>query len=142
MIVNPEVKERIIAVADQLYSISPGKFPKVAEVRKLAECDMNTAAEVMKIWRMDKLHQQFNAPAISRISVELQQDISKLTEQIWGKLVLQSSTQVRELTEQLNQTQEKLSELQAKHLELENEHRRTLQRERKLSEKIGELQGK
>lgn len=141
MIVNPEVKERIIAVADKLYSSSSGKFPKVADVRKLAQCDMNTAAEVMKLWRRDVELQQLDAPALSRIPVELQLEINKLTEQIWGKLQIQANNQVVELSDQLNQVTQQLNELQAKHLELENEHRRTLLREHKLLEKLNELQG-
>lgn len=139
MIVNPEVKERIIAVAEKLYSNGSGRFPKVADVRKIAVCDMNTAAEVMKLWRKEKELKLSDAPALSRISLELQQDISKLTDQIWEKLVLQACSQVHELNDQLDQANQKLIELQAKHLELENEHRRALQRERKLSKTLSEL---
>jgi hypothetical protein len=45
-----EIKDRIVAAADQLYMQS-GEFPTVAAVRSKANVDMNAASTVMREWR-------------------------------------------------------------------------------------------
>ena len=54
MFISEEIKNRIILAADKLLSES-GKMPTVAEVRSLAQTDMNSTSTVMKEWRQQKL---------------------------------------------------------------------------------------
>lgn len=50
--VNPEVRARIIAAADQLFEAGGrSDFPPVDAVRRVARADMNTTSAVMKEWR-------------------------------------------------------------------------------------------
>lgn len=140
MINSQETKDRIIAIANELYSKNPSQIPKVADVRKLARTDMNTTSEVMKDWRENLQRKLLDAPYLTVLPYELQQEIQSLTHNIWHKLQLQANSQVIALTEKLTSLNDQLDALKNKHLELQNEHRRSLQRERKLSEKLAQLQ--
>lgn len=63
--ISSEIKERVFAVADELYQESgQDRFPTVDQVRRTARVDMNSASALMKEWR-----KQQTAPAIVAVSV-------------------------------------------------------------------------
>lgn len=50
--INPDVRARVIAAADQLYAAGGrADFPPVDAVRRAARADMNSTSAVMKEWR-------------------------------------------------------------------------------------------
>ena len=52
MDVNPEIRDRILAAAGQLFEQSGRKeLPTVDAVRKLSKTSMNDASAVMREWR-------------------------------------------------------------------------------------------
>lgn len=73
--INPEVRARIIAAADQLYDAG-GRlaFPPVDAVRRAARADMNTTSQVMKEWRRQQTaHPVTVAVAIPEQVAQVQQ---------------------------------------------------------------------
>jgi len=82
MEINSEIKNRIIATADQLYQAGDReKFPTVDDVRRAARADMNSTSSVMKIWR----RQQTAAPESVAVAVpeRLQATMSAAMANVW-----------------------------------------------------------
>jgi len=65
MTISAEIRDRIIAAADELYE-EGGKerFPSVSDVRGRARTDMNSTSLVMKEWRKAK-RSRMAAPAVT-----------------------------------------------------------------------------
>ena len=53
---NQEVKDRIFAAADRLFSESPtNEFPTVDQVRQASSAGMNYVVEALKEWRQSSV---------------------------------------------------------------------------------------
>lgn len=65
MDISSDIRTRIIAAAEQLYSADNARFPTVDQVRRAARADMNSTSTVMKEWR----RQQTAAPTVVAVAI-------------------------------------------------------------------------
>jgi chromosome segregation ATPase len=82
MAISQDIKERIFAVADSLYSASEiGEFPNVDAVRQKCHVSMNSVVEGMKEWRQQqrKQAQVVHEP----LPAELQSVVQNMAQNIW-----------------------------------------------------------
>lgn len=111
--VTNEVKQRIIAAAEQLHESNPDRMPTVAEVRQIAQANMNDVSVVMKEWRQNKLMpvKRIEEEAPNEIQIEAKALVTK----IWSMAREQADVKLREaetrFTEERYQAEQLRSEL-------------------------------
>lgn len=92
--VNPEVRQRLFAAADQLYEQGGHSSPpNVDSVRRLAKANMNDASVVMREWRSQRA--QGAAPAPTNIPDEVRQENLQGLTKLWNKAQEQAGDALR-----------------------------------------------
>ncbi|WP_275099890.1 DNA-binding protein [Sedimenticola hydrogenitrophicus] len=77
-----DVRERIVAVADQLYQeVERERFPTVDQVRRAAKVNMNDASAIMKEWRRAQTAQA--APVAIQVPEAIQQANAAAVATLW-----------------------------------------------------------
>ena len=103
-----DIRERILAAADELYQQSGREsLPTVDQVRRAARVDMNAASAVMREWR----RQQIAKPALVAVSVP------EVVAQASGQLLAQLWTQAQDLANESLRTAQ--ASWEAERVELE-----------------------
>src|SRR5882672_10389362 len=79
---NEEIRDRIIAAAEELYAKSEnGEFPNVEAVRQRSKASMNSVVEVLREWRHQQ-RQQFKTTREPLPGI-LQEEMNQLGQSIW-----------------------------------------------------------
>ena len=103
-----DIRERILAAADELYQQSGREsLPTVDQVRRAARVDMNAASAVMREWR----RQQIAKPALVAVTVP------EVVAQASGQLLAQLWTQAQDLANESLRTAQ--ASWEAERVELE-----------------------
>ena len=109
MLIQDEIKQRIINAAEELYIANPEKLPTVSEVRAIAKTDMNSTSSVMKAWRTKKLMPvqriEENAPPA------LQELALQLASQIWTTAKEQAEDKLRQAESKFMEERQEAEEL-------------------------------
>ena len=106
-----DVQQRIIAIAEQLHTENPEKFPSVAEVRSLSKADMNSVSAVMKAWRATKMI------PVQRIAEdappEIQAEAKVLISTVWMTAKEQAEMKLREAEARYTEEREEAEQLRS-----------------------------
>ena len=83
MAISEEIRERIIAAADELHEASEtGEFPSVEAVRQLSRAGMNNVVETMKEWRQWKRKQVRSVK--EPMPANLQSALHEMGQSLWA----------------------------------------------------------